>query len=214
MKRYIFSLLAALFVAFPVMADEPTVSNERDHRVHRYRKNWANLIPTQFVTQYAGNMGLVSFGAGWDYGRHKQWETNLLIGILPKYRSERRKTTMTLKQNFVPWSFRLNRLFAVEPLSCGIYLNTVFGHEFWNEEPERYPTDYYPFLSTKVRINAFVGQRIELIVPENRRKLIKSLTAFYEISACDLHIRSMVQDSHVGLGDILNLSLGIKLQLL
>ncbi len=219
MKRYIFSILFALLAAIPAVAQDSTLvfassADSTDWRIHRYRKHWMALIPTQSIFQYAGNMGLFSVGMGWDYGRHKQWETNLLFGFLPKYRSGNNKITMTLKQNFIPWSFRLNDLWAVEPLSCGLYMNTVFGSEFWNDEPARYPDDYYPFLNTKVRLNIFLGQRVELIVPKNRRKLLKSITAFYEVSACDLHIRAKFQSSHVKIKDILSLSLGLKFQLL
>ncbi len=191
-----------------------TESDVDDWRVHRYRKYWNALIPTQTIVQFAGNMGFVSVGIGWDYGKHKQWETNLLVGYLPKFNTSRSKMTMTLKQNFIPWSHRLNESWAFEPLTCGIYLNTVFGQEFWNKQPARYPNNYYPFLSTKMRINIFMGQRFALLMPHNRRKFIKSITAFYEFSACDLHIRALFQDKTLKLHDIINLSLGLKLQML
>ena len=70
-----------------------------DKRVHRYRKHWAALIPTQFIIQNAGNMGVVSAGLGWDYGNRRQWETDLLFGYIPAHQSTRGKLTMTLKQN-------------------------------------------------------------------------------------------------------------------
>ena len=199
-------------VAAPDTARSGSVLTRYDHRVHRYRRRWQSLIPTQTVVQFAGNMGLLSFGVGWDYGRRKQWETHLLFGFLPKAQSDRAKTTMTLKENFIPWSFYLKRGWAVEPLSVGLYLNTVFGPEFWQKQPARYPDSYYPFLSTKMRVNVFVGQRVELTLPHNRRKFVKSITAFYELSTCDLYIRSLVQDSHVRLVDIIGLSLGLKFQ--
>lgn len=56
---------------------------------------------------------------------------------------------MTLKENFIPWSIYLKRGWAVEPLSVGLYFNTVFGPEFWRSQPARYPDSYYPFLSTR-----------------------------------------------------------------
>lgn len=185
-----------------------------DYRVHRYRQRWQSMIPTQSVIQFAGNMGLLSFGVGWEYGRHKQWETHLLFGFLPRYGSDRPKMTMTLKENFIPWSIYIRRGWAVEPLAVGVYFNTVFGPEFWRSQPTRYPDSYYPFLSTKVRVNVFAGQRLELELPSNRRKFVKSVTAFYELSTCDLYLRALVQDGKVSLCDIFGLSLGLKFQLL
>lgn len=195
-------------------AVDTTVYTIYDRRIYRYRNMWNSLIPTQFITQFAGNMGMLSVGVGWDYGRRSQFETNLLVGYLPKFHSSSAKITMTLKQNFVPWRLPVGSDFHFEPLSCGIYFNTVFGQEFWSKQPKRYPDKYYPFLSTKVRINVFAGQRFSVIVPHNRRKFIKSLTAFYEVNTCDLYVRAMVQDSNVSLWDAISLSLGLKFQLL
>lgn len=187
---------------------------EYDHRVDKYRKSWAALIPTQAIIQNAGNMGFISAGIGWDYGRHSQWETNILFGYLPKYNSNRGKLTMTLKQNYIPWSVYIKDGWSIEPLSCGLYLNTVFGHEFWSRQPGRYPDKYYEALSTKMRANVFLGQRLTKIIPHNKRKKIKSITAFYEVSTCDLYIRSMIIDDYLSLWDILGLSIGIKIQML
>lgn len=189
------------------------VPSRYDIRVEKYRRMWNFLIPTQIIMQYAGNMGMLSFGVGWNYGNRRQYETNLLFGYLPRFNSERAKTTMTIKQNYIPWRIGLGGDFNAEPLSCGIYFNTVFGHEFWGREPKRYPDKYYQFLSTKVRVNIFVGQRITAVVPHNRRKFVKSVTAFYEVSTCDIYLRAMMQDGNVGLGDILGLSLGLKVQM-
>ena len=49
-------------------------------------------------------MGLLSWGIGWDYGKRGQWETDLLLGFIPRFSSRHFKMTMTLKQNFIPWS--------------------------------------------------------------------------------------------------------------
>ena len=43
---------------------------------------------------------------------------------------------------------------------------------------------------------------------------MKSISAFYELSTCDLYIRAMFQDRDVHLTDIVGLSLGLKLQIM
>ena len=184
-----------------------------DRRVHRIRKHCDSLIPTQTIAQYAGNMGVLSLGVGWEYGKHGQWETNLLFGYLPKFRSDRAKITITLKENFIPWGLYVKGGWLAEPLSCGLYLNTILDGDFWDRQPERYPDNYYPYLSTKVRINVFLGQRMTKIIPHNKRKTIKSITFFYEVSTCDVYLRTMIQDRKVTLWDIIGLSIGIKTQL-
>ena len=185
-----------------------------DRRVHRYRKRWEASIPTHTKIQFAGNMGLLSLGTGWDYGKRNQWETDVFLGVLPKYQSDCTKLTFTLKQNYIPWSLQIKESrFSAEPLTCGMYFNTVFGDEFWVNEPDRYPKGYYGF-SSKVRIHAFLGQRITYDIDPHRRFTAKAITLFYEISTCDLYIVSAFTNKYLKPKDYLSLSFGVKLQLL
>ena len=157
-------------------------------------------------------MGLLSFGTGWDYGKKNQWETDVFLGFIPKYDSKRTKVTMTLKQNYMPWSLNLGRGFSTEPLTCGIYFNTVFGNEFWVHEPDRYPKGYYGF-SSKLRSHIFLGQRLTYDIDPQRRYTAKSITFFYELSTCDLYLISAATNSYLRPRDYLSLSFGLKLQL-
>lgn len=185
-------------------------------RLTRYERNtlrrvqrWNKLIPSYSKLQFAGGMGLVSVGTGWEYGKNRQWETDLLLGIIPKHSSKRTKVTFTLKQNFTPWRVPLRGRFALEPLSTGLYLNTVFGGEFWMKNPDRYPQGYYWF-STRMRIHIFVGQRIRFDIPEGRRWFLSAITAFYELSTCDLYVIQAVRNSYMKADDVLRLSFGLK----
>lgn len=83
-SRFIFSIAM-------LMAAATAAAEDYDHRIQRYRERWAALIPTQFVVQNAGNMGALSAGIGWNYGKHQQWETDLLVGFIPKHQSIRAK---------------------------------------------------------------------------------------------------------------------------
>lgn len=219
MKRKLFIISLLLLAAARVSADDSIYAVEPstkkyDQHVHKAYMRWASLIPSQFVAQNAGNMGLLSVGAGWTYGKHHKWETHLLFGIIPKHQSTRAKLTMTLKENYLPWSISLKRGWSLEPLQASIYVNTVYGHEFWKSQPGRYPDDYYEFMSTKFRLNVALGQRITWQIPDNKRKYAKSISLFYEVSSCDLYIRSKILDNSIPLKNILGLSIGVKIQTL
>lgn len=217
MKSCIFKFTVAatfLMPAAPSGAKETdsTLTNKYEKRMNRYHRQWSKLIPTQHILQFAGNMGLASIGVGWDYGKRSQWETQLLFGLIPKYDSHRTKLTMTLKQNYIPWSVDLRRGWDFEPLECGLYFNTVFGDEFWAKQPAKYGSGYYPF-STKFRPNVFLGQRITKQIPNSRRRYIKSVTMFYEVSTCDIYFMRFYRNGEAGFWDVFGLSLGIKCQL-
>lgn len=209
---------ARRYIAYDSVADmkykvDTVFKSRYDKRIHYYRQHWASLIPTQHILQFAGNMGIASIGVGWDYGRRRQWETHLLFGLIPKYDSRRTKVTMTLKQNYIPWSTYIKGGWTFEPLECGLYFNTVFGDEFWAKQPAKYGSGYYPF-STKFRPNVFIGQRITKLVPNSRRRYIKSVTMFYELSTCDIYFMKFYRNGEAEFWDVFGLSLGLKLQLL
>lgn len=217
-KNIVFAVL--LGFAFPVSGfaesfcnfyenDSLIFETKYDKRIHRYRKNWGALIPTHNVVQVCGNMGLVSIGVGWDYGKHRQWETELMFGIVPRYDSKSVKMTMTLKENYIPWSIPLKHGWAFEPFECGLYLNTVFGHDFWTSQPTKYESGYYPF-STRIRPNVFIGERFSLSVPRNRRKFIKGVSFFYELSTNDIGFMRFYRNGNAEFWDVFGLSFGLK----
>ena len=203
-KRILLCLLL-LSVTYSLVAKETYSPG-----VEKYHTLWNKLIPRYGKIQYAGSMGFLSAGTGWPYGTNDQWLTDLLIVIIPRYSSKRAKATLTLKQNFMPWKIRLNDQFNIEPLACGLYLNTILDNEFWVKEPEKYPSGYYGF-STKLRTNIFAGQRISYRY--DRNDLNKKITLFYELSTSDLYFISGATNKYIHPRDVLSLSFGVKLQL-
>lgn len=181
-----------------------------DRKVLRQYMRWSKLIPSQSIIQTAGNMGAFSLGLGWYYGKQEQWETHVLFGFIPKHDSKNAKLTMNLKETYRPWSVKAYKDLYFEPLTCGIYFNIVFGQEFWGRQPERYPQSYYDFLSTKIRYNVFVGEQFTWKIPKYRMTNKKSVSLFYEVSTCDLYLRSMITEKYVKIQDILGISIGAK----
>lgn len=184
-----------------------------DYRIRRYHNFWMRLVPNQFKVQYAGSIGMVAAAAGWHYGRQgRTWETDLYLGYLPKDYTRTARTTMTLKQSYVPFRLRLSENFDIEPLACGMFFNTVFGEEFWGAQPSKYPRRYYGF-STKFRTNIFVGQRLRFDIPSQHRRHGNALSLYYELSTNELYLISYATNKYLSLRDILSLALGIKMEL-
>ncbi len=184
-----------------------------EKRVERYQSRWSKLIPRYTKIQYAGGMGLVSLGTGWDYGKNDHWETDIFFGILPKYSTDKAKITFTLKQNFIPWQKNFNEHFSLEPFTCGLFINSIFHEDFWKKQPNQYPEGYY-FFSTKLRFNLYIGQRFTYNIPKEKRFFSKSISLFYEISSNDLYVISAFTNSYLKPWNYLNLSFGLKMQLL
>ncbi|MCC8146789.1 MAG: hypothetical protein LIO93_10230 [Bacteroidales bacterium] len=202
----------SLLILFLVFSLNTLGQTKYEERVDKYKSRWENLIPTHQKIQYAGGMGLFSLGVGWDYGKNNQWETDAFLGFLPRYNTKRGKVTFTLKQNFIPWKKRINHRISLEPLTTGMYVNTIFDNKFWMSNPDKYPNNYYTF-STKMRFWIFVGQRITFHFPEEKLRRMKEVTFFYELSSCDLYIVNAVGNSSLKPTDYLKLSFGLKFQI-
>ena len=84
LNRFVISM-AMLTCSMHVMAgDSLEVQQTKfEKRLERKQNAWLSLIPTHFVIQNAGNMGTLSAGIGWSYGKSRKWETELLVGFIP-----------------------------------------------------------------------------------------------------------------------------------
>lgn len=88
---------------------EESASMRYEKKVERYKRGWARLIPQYEKLQYAGSMGLISVGFGWDYGRKEQWETDVFLGYLPRFSGNKGHVTLTLKENYIPWKLDIKK---------------------------------------------------------------------------------------------------------
>lgn len=172
----------------------------------------AKLMPEMFTAQYAGNIGMVSAGFGWSYGRHDKWETHFLIGYLPKQHKYNHYWTLTLREIYNPWKLNLGKRWSVKPLSVNLSMNSILHHDFWMSEPERYPHGYYGF-SSRLRFQLGIGQRFTFEIPENKRFMHSRISVYYEISTTDLYIRQKSINSSIPLKDIIALGIGVIYEL-
>lgn len=139
-KYVLLVLLSTPLCLFGATDDNELPAPKRwDKRVHLRYEGWERLKPTHVKMQYAGGMGVMSAGVGWDYGKRRQWETDFLIGYLPPKYATDLLFTLTVKQNYIPWSMSFDKHWALEPFYCGLYLTTIAGEEFWKRNPDVTP---------------------------------------------------------------------------
>lgn len=176
----------------------------------KYISRWQKMIPRYTKIQYAGSMGAVALGTGWNYGRN-HWETDVWLGYVPKYSDKHAMITFTLKQHYIPWNIELGDKFRLSPLTCGIFINTLLDRDFWVAEPDRYPKGYYGF-STRIRSHLFLGQKITFIPKSS--KMNRSISFYYDVSVCDLYLISAITNRYLKPKDYLSLGFGIQFQIL
>ena len=85
MKKFFSNLLLILFSIYPLKLLAQT---ETDHTNERLLTAWQKMIPRYTKIQFAGGMGLLSAGVGWNYGHNKSWETEVLWGFVPSFSND------------------------------------------------------------------------------------------------------------------------------
>ncbi len=212
-KKLIFNVSILLSLLLPASAESSYATSKMPIglRHHADYVGWQRIAPTHAKLQYAGSMGVASVGVGWDYGRQNQWESDVLVGFIPEHYSDAAHMTFTLRQTLTPWNLPLGERTTFEPLSCGVYFNTISGDNFWTREPGKYGGKYYKFTS-RVRLHAFVGQRINL--KRVAQGWLQGLSLYYEFSVCDLNLISKFTNSKLKFSDIIYFSAGVRLQFL
>lgn len=188
---------------------QPVENAKQQKRKDRYIRHWASLIPNKFSLQYAGDIGFLSLGLGWDYGRHNQWETHIFMGYVPENHTQDGFWSFTLKEVYIPWRIKFHEKFCLEPFYCTLFMNSVLNSDFWTKEPDRYPKGYYGF-SSKIRFHLGFGQRITVNIPTARRFFADRFSLYYGVSTCDLYVRQKFLNSNVPLKDIICLTVGVQ----
>ncbi|MDR0347953.1 MAG: hypothetical protein LBH90_00485 [Tannerella sp.] len=208
------SFKVSLIVMISVVSGMEAKAREVDQEhIEKSGTLWKNLIPSHVKMQYAGGIGFISAGLGWDYGKSNRWETDVMLGFVPSYSTQRAKATFTLKQHFFAWNNRrISSRITIDPFAAGLAANMIMDGAFWVNEPDRYPDGYYSF-STKLRFWIHAGQRITLHLPGEKKEAARSITAFYEISSCDLYLFRAFANRSLQPGDYLRLAFGLKFHL-
>lgn len=195
------------------VGDEPFARSVYERRIEKRMKRWQRILPSHYKVQFAGSIGVVSLGCGWTYGKRDRWETDLMLGVLPKFESDEGKAVFTLRQSYIPWRVRLGHShFVYKPFTVGLFFSSILNDEFWTGEPDRYPSGYYGF-STRLRINLCMGQRFTYYVPEHKRLYARGISFYYEFSACDTDFCTFFGDRCIKFKDIVSLALGVKLHI-
>lgn len=171
---------------------------------------WMSLLPNIGIAQYAGNIGFLSMGIGWDYGKDNKWETHLLLGYLPHFTFGDDAFTLTIREQYIPFTISISDMISLSPSNLSLSMNAVMNDEFWFTEPIN--NNYYRF-SSKVRSHLGIGSRLNFYVPSEKKRRFARISLYYELSTYDLAIISIVRNRYVPFHDILSLGVGLNVSI-
>ncbi len=196
MRKLIFAIAISLAAAMVHAQEAPHVTK---------------LLPRLVTAQYGGNIGVISIGPGWEYGRHDCMQTHVLLGYLPKEVMFDNYFCLTIRQNYTPWRLATSPDVKIAPAVFGFAANTLFSGEFWYREPDE---NYYN-VSTKLRFHLSMGGRFDYHFPNPASSVSgklrhRRLSLYYEVSTYDLALLSYVRGSSIHFHDIFCLAIGLQ----
>lgn len=196
MKRYILYSILLVFAC----GIRSSFAQTPEHRDRWY-------IPDFVVAQYAGSIGFVSAGGGYDIFS-KKGSLDFLFGVVPGFTGSTALETFTFKFNAMPIRIRVNPDVEIHPLNTGVYFCYTFGKEYSSDLPGWYPDGYY-WWSEAVRVNLFIGGDVRFVTHAFRKP--KKFTAYYEIGTNEIKLVSYIQNKHaLNIWNILHAGVGVR----
>jgi hypothetical protein len=174
--------------------------------------NRSKWIPDYAITQYAGSIGAVSFGAGYSVGKNNRTHFELLYGYTPKYDSDERMSSITIKGFKTVFGETIvspkNKLSWI-PLKTGVGLSYMADNRFFSFRTELpYEFGYY---GHRTGVRSLVYFQSEL-VRSFEAKAIRSIRYYLEANVQGLYIMLKYADKNFTVFDMIKLGMGVRVQ--
>ncbi len=162
--------------------------------------------PTIFQMQYAGNMGLTSFGFGGTFNKNKN-EALLIYGVLPEQINGVGARTLSLKVTGRITQSAISKTCNLKTYT-GIAITRNFTNNVHLNFPDYYPDSYYDF-PTALHAAPSIGSSITWSQKDND-KPNTNYTLFTEFSSIDYYLINFFRNKNMKFTDLWNFSFGIS----
>lgn len=168
------------------------------------KKKPNNILPDHIKLQYAGGIGFIALGAGYESKKGKT-EGDFFYGYVPKKIGGVEIHAITGKFTWSPFKIINKGLVQIKPLSFGVLFNYTFGEQYFLFSPDNYPYNYYNY-PTALHGGFFIGGQINC-KPLKTRKL----GFYYELGLYDFALASYFSNRKaLAISDIVHLGMGVK----
>jgi hypothetical protein len=171
-------------------------------------KDKAWYIPDYVKMQFAGNIGVVSVGAGYQLF-DKVLYSELLYGYVPESVSKADKIHLiTIKNTFPVFRKEIAKNLTITPIA-GFTTTIDIGTTTFTTLPSKYPDDYY--VPTAFHFTLFGGVMIHKDFINS--KMTNGVDFYVEMGTVETYLWYGITSKEVGLSDIFSTSIGINFYL-
>lgn len=192
LRKLIFSVLLLL----------PTLGSTAQSRF------WSKLKPDQANLQYAGSIGFVSMGAGYDLF-HEKAELSFHLGYVPESLGGE-LTIVAIKFHYKPFTIKAGDKFIIQPFNPVFFPSYTLGQNFdFKFEKPQYRKGYY-FWSSALRLHLGASADVKILTSPNSK--IKWIGLYAETNTNDLYLLSWFKNrTSTPFYKIFKLGYGVKM---
>jgi hypothetical protein len=192
--KNIFSVSVILLFFIKSYAQEPNLAKE---------KSW--YVPDYVKVQFAGNIGLVSVGAGYQLF-NKVLYTELLYGFVSESVSKSDEIHLiTIKNTFPIFRKELGKNFTISPIA-GFATTYEIGANSFTTLPSIYPEGYY--VPNAFHFTLFGGAMVHKDFKDS--KMIKGADFYFEVGTVETYLWYVITSKEVSTSDVFSTSIGIN----
>jgi hypothetical protein len=168
---------------------------------------WIKAIyPDHYKIQFAGGIGFVSGGLGYDFFKERV-DITYFYGYVPEWYSKEDLHSVSLQLSGKPFRIELNNKLEYYPLNIGIFLHHTFGSEYYITLPDHYPEDYYWWSPGRTGGLFLEGQlNYQFKEPDH---VFSEIGFYYRIVTRGVYLTSKISNTSIPIEDIFSLGLGI-----
>lgn len=166
-------------------------------------KSW--YVPDYVKTQFAGNIGLVSVGVGYQLF-DKVLYSELMYGFVPKFASRADNIHLiTIKNTFPIYRKKIGENLTITPIA-GIATTLDIGINSFTTLPSKYPDGYY--FPTAIHFTLFGGALIHKDF--KKKKLFKGVDFYVELGTVETYLWYAITSKDVKINDIFSIATGVN----
>lgn len=170
------------------------------------------LLPESDALQYAGSIGYLSAGVGYELFKNNRGALEFRYGYVPENMGGELHI-VTAKFNYRPFEITIKDWAKVYPANPGVFISYTAGEEWeitWDKD--QYVKGYYwwsPAIRPHISLSTEVSLNAKKLLHSSR---IKSLSIYSEFNTNELYFVSQVKSGGVlPLGDIIKLGIGVRM---
>lgn len=171
------------------------------------------LIPDEAILQYAGSIGYLSAGAGYDVFGNKRGNFSFHYGYVPESKGGELHIT-TVKLSYKPWQIKLKDWGKLYPFNPGVFVSYTFHKDLSLFFPSgQYPGDYY-YWSEAIRPHISASTELEVKPPKALKNSgIRAIGFYIEGNTNDFYLINYMQNiPALHFYDIFQLGIGLKVK--